>query len=556
MKFRQDSAEAGGQRQGNVDTLLIVTGGRSDLRIAVANKMWEPIGRATHQLLLEKREQLRFIPSNTASERPESGQGDAAELNELLGRHDGEIEVFATRLDDALQKAASVSGDFAMALVLQTCRSAEAPPLHLQRIIKEEPISVGPLLAAYLASRFDLVAKPAETYELGATTYLDYLRGEEDLSASSADEQINPLAIQRIDDALVAAIDKMKGAGIKKPKAILIDSGGLPRLKDPLLALVRFRFLGKVNVIQRSETGGAQLLMRSSVTIQESCQARQIAWRLLGVGDFLGAAYAAQRYAFDPKESPWIQPLLQVAEFMRGESVSGTPFPELEALRRHDVLSLLPALRTESAVASGRITEAITQVFTFYETALKDGVQKWLIDGPVENVDDRAERLGLLRPGVLSEIRQLLTSPTGNRAMIAYKEDEAEARFRFNLEGAAITWCKALDLASNAADGMWVRLNRAFFQLGSDSYRLRNLRNLHTHSCLTEAEVDEAERLFASNGFWIPSGKAGGKVGGCFLDRPLIKEVMHGLVGQDIAMLYGRMVGALIRNIKNHRYVD
>jgi len=243
-----------------------------------------------------------------------------------------------------------------------------------------------------------------------------------------------------------------------------------------------------------------------------------------------------------------LYPLRQASQFIRGEPVQGKPFPELAALRDLNFLSILPALRTESAIASGRVTEAITHVFTFFEALLKDGIEKWLING---DIDD--EPPGELKADLPAKIISMLKFQSSEKSKPAYKESESFGRFRFNLEAASAIWCQAID--EIAGGGGWVHINRILFPSGYFSQQ-RRLRNLHTHSCLSEDDVVEARRLFHERNVWRDPilTQETLKTGQCFLATPHVAGALTKLTEQKVQYLYQDLIAALIGYMNNHRY--
>lgn len=534
------------------DTILIVTAGRSDLQIVLQGEQQEFEGRRIHEYLLEHIEKIRLVSTHRNLPRNRASPiSDLSIIAQQMAPQSEGLRLALPKLEFLLERANVDLRRIGIAVILQTCRDPAACGPQLLRLTDKEPIAAGPIMARWLAEQCGLEQTQEKTPQIGRSLWFDFLRGGEDQSDASFRDQINLIAIQRIDQLLRQSEAAMLAQGIKAPQMILADSGGLPRFKEPLAALVQLRFSGRTTIIHESETQLPGASETGRVSVQESCQARLIARKLLRIGDIIGAANAVAHLAGDKREHDWLAPLQQAAQFMRGDPVRGEPFPELAALRQLGHLSILPALRTETAVASGRITEAITQVFTFSESIVKDGIEKWLITGDV----DADTPPGSIREDLPTAIKKQLaaTDPSTPKARPAYDASMHFGRLRFNLEAMAETWCSAID--EMAEGGSWQQLNRVLFPKNSFSEQ-RRLRNLHTHSCLTEEDVNQARKLFHDRKVWRDPKLAGEvvPVGHCFLATPHAAGVLTKLTGEKVHVQYQRLIKALTDRLLDHRY--
>ncbi|WP_262966755.1 hypothetical protein [Methylobacter psychrophilus] len=532
------------------DIILIVTAGRSDLKMLFEGMIYEPVGRDIHQLLYDNLDNIEFFSAkdNEKNERRPQLFADTERLKTLLDLQSDSIKISLPKLEMPLERISLDKQRVALAIILQTCRDPLKAPSSLIDMVKKEPIAAGPLMAHWLAEQCNLTLDHKQQVAVQTSLWMDFLRDGEDQCEPGTGDQINLRAIQRIDDVLNKAKSLLIQTGIKQPSVVLIDSGGLPRFKDPLVAITRYHFPGKTLVIHESETQQPDTMDAAQISVQVSCQSRFIARQMLLKGDIVGAATAVQHLASDPRELDWLNPLRQASQFIRGEPVQGNPFPELAALRDLNYLSILPALRTESSIASGRVTEAITHVFTFFEALLKDGIEKWLIDGSIDDEPPGEIKIDLPR----SIISILETQPLG-RGKPAYNKQEVYGRFRFNLEAASETWCQAIDTI--VGGGGWVHINRILFPSGNFSEQ-RRLRNLHTHSCLSEDDVVKARQLFHDRNVWRDPDLTHQslRTGQCFLATPHVAGALTKLTGQKVQFLYQDLIGALIRYMNDHRY--
>ena len=138
-----------------------------------------------------------------------------------------------------------LSGRPQRVLVLNTHRLRNSQP--------REPIALGQVLSHWLATRFKLCCvedalltpqTPMDAHSRQAG-YINYLEGAEDFDRPG-DEAA---AVRRIGQALQAARDS--GAD----RIVVVDTGGLGRLKDPVALLAQMWFPGRVTVMRQARRG-------------------------------------------------------------------------------------------------------------------------------------------------------------------------------------------------------------------------------------------------------------------------------------------------------------
>lgn len=351
----------------------------------------------------------------------------------------------------------------------------------------------------------------------------------------SGDSPIAPAVAQRIESAVSGFYDRAA-----RPTLLIASMGGLPQIK-PLLAELAVMLAGnKAQSLFKTEHGSTGLLRRTPI---DALRVRRQCLDQVRRGALLDAWTLAQPFADDPDADHWVRPLEQAARLLNGNPVgTQVELPALQTLIDHaeQAACLLVAIRVETALQNERWLEAINASLTFLEAAFHDAINAWAKDHLAEYQPRRR----------FMRFREDPPSALLNAgALTAWKgRDAGPLSYQANMVGEAAL--NAWDTVLNAEPLKQLRQTIHQANRASNGWwsKLADYRNYNTHGVMTQHEIDQALKQFMGANLWSqgtdqPANRP--KPGQCFIDRPLVRDVICHIIGQEAVPL------ALYQNLLN-----
>lgn len=556
--------------------VLIVTGGNTDIQVAVDRsdgrtelaKLAEFQMRDLHLALMSGRIAYRWDAS--AADAPNR---DDLELHlatdghpKLARSNKGAPSLNATIpvLSELVLVPAKLAGIEAMlarpnkrpdvVIFFNTARGHRA----------KEPVGAGPLLSEWASEAMNLDrADLAEGPVANGVVSVDYSDAEVSLDGPDG-TLINPLAVQRIDDAL------RQIAGPVNSVTFALN-GGIPVYRDQIRACAMFRFPeASFHEVSRKAPDGVITSRKPSSTPADSMRLRQDVRRLLMRGDFSGAYAIADQLtdtrpilredrgsdlAWPDDECDWIRPVHAAHLLFEGRLP-----PDLQG-DRDEVFQqivgpsaprcMLTAFRAEAALRAGKWPEAVLWTFAFRETAMIDLISDLEFVDQVDVLDksltvtDRAAIPGglvdhewrrehgsyeaCLKP-LRGKIYGYSTGRNRDDDWISLFGDDTQATVR-----------KLTEALEHSVD----RSHRGI--------PLREVRNAIVHSSLPQDNMNWVRGGFQEVGLWSDA-EANDLSKMHFLDGQEVNALCQATGGVEPSDLYRRLVSGLIDGMIQHRY--
>lgn len=407
----------------------------------------------------------------------------------------------------------------------------------------DEPIAAGLILSRWLADAFGL-EPPSKEGEIGLrkSGWVNFLAGDMTVEGLRG-APVNPVAVQRMDDALSEAREDWK-------VVTLAINGGIPAYRNQIRALARFRFqtanLGEYVQPQRAP-GQVERLVEWELPSDSYRLRREVRNRLQSGDLIAAAALADQDPAFSRQE--WSKFVKQAARYINGTLSPDETVPSyLTALvAPGSPRFLLPAVRAETAIRAKRIPEAALWTFAFFDAALLDVISRmpW-----VSAVDDERRTLDVRPqpplPRALTDIRwgqaclQEMTAPSR-------RSDDIPAdvsRYSYVTGGAKnAIWCRNLGKLGYTLDLFQKRFLKEINGLSP-----KDLRNSLTHSNLSVEKMKVLRQRFVDAGIWGAK-----RADAFFLSQPELITLSKGLGVPSPISLYNDLISGLCRDIDEHR---
>ncbi|MCC6505034.1 MAG: hypothetical protein IT475_06255, partial [Aquimonas sp.] len=448
------------------------------------------------------------LHDGSLSAKPERDAQNRLQL--VLPKIGSALSQWISELADPQRPAALAQLPFAQSvrgvLVLSTDRGTE----------EQEPIATFTVLKRWLVSKGVTDARIQESVFIGPRERLE-----------DGNSPINPAIAQRIEEAVTKFYDRSGRSPL-----LIGTMGGLPQIK-PLLAELAVLLAGeKARSLFKSERGSVGLLPRTPI---DALRLRRQCLERLRRGALLDAWTIAAPFRDDPGALTWVRPLEQAARLLNGNPVGAiVELPALQTLIDHaDTAScLLVAIRVETALQNERWLEAINGSLTFLEAAFHDELIAWA----KENLAALDLRRRFMRfrnePAVVLENNGAIAPWRGHGA--------GPLTYQANMVGD-----KALDAWGTVFNSEPLRDLRevihARVTLANGShYKLSDYRNYNTHGVMTQDEIDDALKRFMGANLWSQgtnNSNARPGLGKCFLNRPLVSNVIRHLLGMEVSPL-------------------
>lgn len=446
---------------------------------------------------------------------------------------------------------------------------------------RREPYAAGAILADWLARRYG-IALGATEYEPGssapmpAACWVNIMKGLPSFEGEpgSLDHPLYRGLVRRIDDSLASLSRICSG------HALISSTGGSCDTKTAVLAAAELRFPGRHYDYPETEEGGRFSLselqtQQRRIIPSESLRARARAADLIRRGDALGAWAAISHLVPDEGSaaSPgepvpsWLLLVRDLQRLFRADADISEILTDCSALPRVvGVAKLLQIAFTVEIALQGReqdrrLPEAVAGMCALVEQAIAvvlvqavpellppfrvSGDQRELLDGSGASVAKPARR------DVLETIKnQLDTLKESMDGLVLGRSDE---RSTIDVFGArARCWRHWLYVQSTPRWGNLGLAIERFEQLLSvpgeyHDHSLRDLRNIHAHAALDEAQIRAAMGLAQRQSVSVTRGPLTGSSvkgplwqiddvatpghpsGKCFLSSPAVVELFAAL---------------------------
>ena len=370
---------------------------------------------------------------------------------------------------------------------------------------QREPVAAGKILSGWAANIFGLTAGliPSDI-GLGISGWFDFLT--EDMAAEGPNGlPVNPVAVRKID----AALQKLLSTG-DWSTVILATAGGIPRYRDELRAVARFRFPeARLLDFHQSARRAVSVSEVNEVPLpSENYRIRGQVREMIRNSDFFAAGILANLYS----DERWAKEVTLVVQFLNGTlgPVSQAPDYLAPSIRANAPFCLLPAFRTEVALRSGRILDALLWTSTFVEAALMDGIAQLPF---VESIDLVARNCtvkeGMAVPASLMAAQTARTAPPLkllNEAQRIWevrtgKEIDRAWFDAFGKLGQRLAEMRSVlskKVSLHAADGLTPRR----------SIPLYEIRNIAVHSAVPPQLMSRADDEMVAAGLWAAGAPA------------------------------------------------
>lgn len=523
--------------------ILIVSCGVSDLQVAVkkGNKTYQAgidnrSLREVHDALFHGK--LKYCLDTDIHQRVtrgiEVGLSQQTQLLEMVGpgsedfrvsEADGTIRLLPAKLAPIVREIKRLRNSSVRAVIV----------FSTHRTTGNEPLAAGRIISKWLADEFNLKHSPDSEYVgYGYAGWVNYLDGTMRAEGEDRFDPVNRKAVQRIDDRLKDLAEEVREKDVDTPYEVMLSTGGgIPEFREQIRAAVHFRFDAAKSILDwrnPERPDDAVDTRRILPSPAQSYEARGHAGVLIHHGDFAGAVAAVRHIEDYPSEAGWTEPLKSVANYFAGLLNPAPGLPSYISNLIQDVpRCLLPAMRTESAIRSNRLPEAVLWTLTFRDAALIDFI----------------ERLPFVQ-GVNEEHRQLtrradVEPPT---EILNYIGDHAPLRllrsgaYMYDTQGASRKrWVEYIDTTKKGMSLLDTRLGP----------QISELRNRLTHSAVSTEEMEEIVRRLIDAGLW-----GGDDANFKFVDQPVIRQIFVQLDKPSPKDLYEALVQGLIGNLDRH----
>lgn len=439
------------------------------------------------------------------------------------------------------------------AVVLNTHRDATS------RFGKTEPFAGGFVLAKWLSECFGLTFSEDQIPAEGKSVWINLLDGNQDFDAEKGSDLINPIAVNRLINALtVFASNSDLQIGV-------CGIGGIPKFKNLIRDSAFFYFSERCLIAEDSENEETAPVIKQvgnlHITVEQSFALRASVAKLIQTGDFLGAE-AAVRHVQDKEHQKWIKPINDVARLFRGFDVDS--ISEYQNQNINDLLTkirscekscVLPALRVEAALQCESWVEAMSLITTFYDSVLSDAVTKKLDEWGGEyqvKIDDR--NVSYSTNTFIKQIRQqkgysgtpsIPAQMTGERKSGFPLEKQGNNSYRLDTMGEnEKKWHDVIN--SQAINNFFTALtSRVNGNLSPKEYRNRS-----THRVLSNSDLNAAIEVYQSSGIWNTNNALR------FLEQPSVTQILQSSNISEVSQWYCDLVRLLITNLQDFRWPE
>jgi len=458
------------------------------------------------------------------------------------------------------------------ALVFNTHRD-HRPGVHETA---NEPVAVGPVLAQLIGGLLEIevvedFADYAPALGRPQVAWFDYLQGRESLTR---DGVLNSEMLDRIDGELY----RLAVTGVFDAVVAILD-GGIPLVKDFLLAAAEFRFPQVFELRTPSAANETVTGQHSSYALHpaQAVRLRKTASDLVRSQDFYGAHSVARLAEHDSLEGAWVRQVDALHAILAGLE---PPVPACAAWPDYLQTWTVPlprcaiqALRVESALTRGAVADAVIYTVSFAEAAQRDLLEECLRkrlgrpDLKANDLSRRFDHLGhnsqnacpvcqelygriaesfpSLVAGVSSRDRCVTLEPfqNGSHALNYGSSTEKDQIWRDVLirEEALSRFFGRLFPGKGSDPKMSVRA-------GGRRQSARDIRNVLSHSNLLPCQLAEIHREFVRLGIWCDA-VAATPPGGRFLRQAEVSAILAACGIPLAAEHYSQLLAGILATI-------
>lgn len=494
--------------------------------IAFPEELPRPIPREEAlDLRLELEEdQGSFLVSLGAPKTPQVGYRISLHGNEIPNEREPRLSLYCPKVAELLRVARETFGaDEVTVVVLNTRRDLTLPDAP------NEPIASGPLVAKFLAERLGLQWSDSDggipgTLEVGISTWINILIGEEGLEDTAAQQEV----VRRITDLINA------WHPVGKRRVAVTTSGGMPPLK-PIIERVPATQLGQdaVRLLDRPERGPPALFaLDYPARVAERETLRFYCAEALRQGDYASAYGLASRFRDAPWSllvKNWLGPLLEL------------PGGPLQVNGRYLEPFALSICQAETALCMGDVAGALRQLALFIEGAT------WAVMDQNQVIKD----LGLERSpgedwlcGSLPDSHELLTEGL----LVTDRYDGLHQRVMRILEWPL--WLAATTSQRDSRENALADLIKAYNyeKNPTDGMSLRKYRNRIAHGWVGPVNLSDLGQCFRDSKLLR---NINAPFGQNLLPAKLVKELLTKLGAADLASTMSEELDSLLAKVIN-----
>jgi len=536
--------------------ILFVNGGSTDLQVLIQEngeyyrvKIKDNI-RAFHQALLDGKQAYHIANEHVTKQDNykvgwQNGQPSLSAQTAKIVDEQSTIQLVPAKLLRVVEK---LKRDYQVikAVVFYTHREKD----------RQEPIAVGEILADWLKDYFGLTTDDV--------SHVNILPNRKRIEGpDERDYPVNRDTVKIIDQTvheLAEATDKNCIA--------CVSASGMQDVKNLIKACVRFHFSPwqeRFMEMEVKEREDEAVEINQIPTAVDSFHAREHAIALIRQGDFAGAYGAVKHLEGDPNENVWVKKVADVSDYFGGQLGKNRAdladyledFTNKEAPR-----CLLVAMRTETALLSGHIADAISLTITFWDAAILDAINK-AYPQEVETIEEVENRIVF---SLDYQVDPKLIK--GDKPCVDADEFPKDGHYRYNLMGShPWIWLKLIDRKlkqakdnndespPNLVDYLKAYSNALDKKTSLKGHeipiRAKDWRNVNTHSLLKLGQSEIAETIFIDADLWTKKTDAKPIAGSCFLAQDLVDNVLKELGQTNVSQRYDQLIKGVCGELAN-----
>ncbi|MEK8019569.1 MAG: hypothetical protein VSS75_022065, partial [Candidatus Parabeggiatoa sp.] len=288
---------------------------------------------------------------------------DSDPMPEMVTDEQGSIQLVPAKL---LRVAEKLNSDYQVVKVVVFYTHREND--------KQEPIAVGKILADWLKDYFALTRD--NVYHVNILPNRKRIEGPDE-----RDYPVNRETVKIIDKTV-----RELAESADKNSIACVSAAGMQDIKNIIKACVRFHFrpwqerLIEMEIKERQDEA---VEISQLPTAVDSFHAREHAISLIQKGNFSGAYGAVKHLENDDYEKNGVKKVADVSAYFAGqlqvqEQNESDKLPKYlrDFADSKAPRCLLVAMRTETALLSNRIADAISLTCTFWDAAILDAIEK------------------------------------------------------------------------------------------------------------------------------------------------------------------------------------
>jgi hypothetical protein len=524
--------------------ILFVNGGRTDLQVVIEeNKQLYRVETAKdnlrefHQALLDSHNGINCGQAYQITE-PERlmkkhGDYDAIWANKQLELKDREKREKRENAKDSDPKPEIVTDEqgyiqLVPAKLLRVVEKLKSDYQVVKVVIfythrendKQEPIAVGKILADWLKKYFGLTDN---VFHVNILPNRKRIEGPDD-----RDYPVNRFTVKIIDKTV-----RELAESADKNSIACVSAAGMQDIKNIIKACVRFHFRPwqeRFIEMEVKERQDEAVKISQLPTAVDSFHAREHAISLIHKGNFAGAYGAVKHLENDEYENHWVQKVKDVSDYFGGQLEYRDDLSDYlkDFAKSESPRCLLVAMRTEAALLSHRIADAISLTCTFLDAAILDAITSFQHQNKPSGIDeDKIQMHYSANHQIDDRLRQ-------NKCLT-----QQGRHYRYNV----LSQCTEIWLEVMNQDQDMVHFMNYHAALGRrfNGRVPKHLRNANTHSLLKTGRLNQAKDVFVRAGFWATDAEQP-IAGSCFLAQPLVDNVLTELGESEVSKRYAELI--------------